>query len=120
MLHYAGLDIHKAPRSLSKPEERLSPRARHVVLMAQPFRAYAKDLLEIQNHPTPSDYPPGTMRDQPYDVTGWTAPLQMGVESALVEEPIDDAFEAKLIKAFEYRASRWALSRRPARVDSAS
>ena len=93
VLHYAGLDIHKTSESFEAGGETFSAGS-HVVLMAQPFRAYAKDLLEIQNHPTPSDYPPGTMRDQPYDVTGWTAPLQMGVEA----ESIDDAFEAKLIK----------------------
>ena len=97
VLHYAGLDIHQASESFEAGGETF-PAGSHVVLMAQPFRAYAKDLLEIQNHPTPSDYPAGTMRDQPYDVTGWTAPLQMGVKSALIEEPIDDAFESKLTK----------------------
>ena len=93
VLHYAGLDIHQASESFEAEGETFAAGS-HVVLMAQPFRAYAKDLLEIQKHPTPSDYPAGTMRDQPYDVTGWTAPLQMGVKST----SIDDMFESKLTK----------------------
>ena len=61
VLHYAGLDIHQASESFEAEGETFAAGS-HVVLMAQPFRAYAKDLLEIQKHPTPSDYPTGTMR----------------------------------------------------------
>jgi ribosomal protein S18 acetylase RimI-like enzyme len=49
-----------------------------IVPMAQPFRAHAKDLLEIQHYPKRSMWPGGPP-EQPYDVTGWTLPLQMGV-----------------------------------------
>ena len=49
-----------------------------IVPMAQPFRAHAKDLLEIQHYPKRLLYPGGPP-EQPYDVTGWTLPLQMGV-----------------------------------------
>ena len=49
-----------------------------IVPMSQPFRAHAKDLLEIQHYPKRLLWPGGPP-EQPYDVTGWTLPLQMGV-----------------------------------------
>ena len=50
----------------------------YIVSMSQPFRAHAKDLLEVQHYPKRLLYPGGPP-EQPYDVTGWTLPLQMGV-----------------------------------------
>ncbi|HXV64248.1 MAG TPA: M14 metallopeptidase family protein [Vicinamibacteria bacterium] len=88
LLHYAGVEVHRAEEGFEANGRRY-PAGTHLVLMAQPFRAYAKDILEIQTHPDPSKYPAGTMREQPYDVTGWTLPLQMGVEAVRVEEPFD-------------------------------
>jgi hypothetical protein len=53
-----------------------------VILMNQPFAALAKELLEVQHYPD--------MR-QPYDVAGWTLPMQMDVETITVTEPIEPA-----------------------------
>ena len=93
ILDYAGVEVHRATEAFEAGDENY-PAGTHVILMAQPFRAYAKDMLEIQKHPDPKKFPPGTIRDQPYDVTGWTLPLQMGVESVEVKK----SFEAKLAR----------------------
>ena len=51
--------------------------------MVQPFRAHAKDLLEIQRYPRrrpAASAPP----ERPYDIAAWTLPLQMGVNTVAV------------------------------------
>ncbi len=51
-----------------------------VVRRAQPYGNYAKDLLELQQ------YPDGL---PPYDVTGWTLPLLMGVTVIAMNEALE-------------------------------
>jgi len=62
------------------------------VVMSQPFRAYAKSLLEIQRYPA-RKAPGGGAPERPYDVTGWTLPHQMGVRVDRIEQ----AFDAPLL-----------------------
>jgi hypothetical protein len=50
-----------------------------VVRLDQPYRAHAKDLLEIQRFPAVRLSPGGPV-ERPYDVAGWTLSLQMGVK----------------------------------------
>lgn len=59
-----------------------------VVLMAQPFRAYAKTLLERQLYPV-RRLAPGAPAERPYDAAGWTLPYQMGVEVLTMDAPFD-------------------------------
>jgi hypothetical protein len=66
---------------------RTYPAGSLVVPMAQPFRAHAKDLLEVQHYTPVNDRPP-------YDVAGWTLPLTMGVRAEVVDAP----FAANLVK----------------------
>ena len=62
-----------------------------VVLMAQPNRGYAKDLLEPQHHPNRTNGAGGPPK-RPYDMAGWTLSYQMGVRA----DPIEAPFDAKL------------------------
>jgi hypothetical protein len=54
------------------------PAGTFVIPMAQVFRNWIKDILEPQVYP--SDV-------RPYDVTGWSLGMQMGVETVFVDEP---------------------------------
>src|SRR5215217_4342507 len=55
--------------------------------MAQPYRAHAKDLLEPQRFPKLEKWPGGPT-ERPYDVAGWTLPLQLGVKVVPVDTPV--------------------------------
>jgi len=59
----------------------------YVVRMNQPYRAHAKDLLEVQRFPRMEQYPGGPP-ERPYDVAGWTLPLQMGVTAVQIDQPL--------------------------------
>src|SRR5688572_11399120 len=56
----------------------------YVVRLDQPYRAHALDLLEAQRFPRLEQWPRGPV-ERPYDVAGWTLPLQMGVRVLPVE-----------------------------------
>lgn len=57
----------------------------YILYAAQSFRPYLMDLLEPQHYPTRYQYPGGPP-EPPYDVTGWTLPMQMGVEVDRIDE----------------------------------
>jgi hypothetical protein len=59
----------------------------YVVRLDQPYRAHAKDLLEVQRFPKMEQWPGGPP-ERPYDVAGWTLPLQMGVTVVPIDQPL--------------------------------
>ena len=90
ILQHGGVKIHRANANLTVDGVEY-PAGTYVVLMAQPFRAHAKDLLEVQQYPRRIPAP-GAPPERPYDIAGWTLPLQMGVKVVRVV----NAFEADL------------------------
>ncbi len=90
ILQGGGVQIHQANDPFTADGVEY-PAETYVVMMSQPFRAHAKDLLEVQRYPErrPS---PESPPERPYDIAGWTLPLQMGVRTIAVVHP----FEADL------------------------
>ncbi|MBI4878144.1 MAG: peptidase M14 [Planctomycetes bacterium] len=80
-----GVEVHEAAQVFSADGVEY-PAGTRVVLMAQPYRAHAKDLLEQQVYPDLRSGPDGAL-ERPYDVTGWTLPLLMGVDCVEVVHP---------------------------------
>ena len=83
---------------LGLPNRREFPAGSHVILMQQPYGAFAKTLLEIQRYPGSREYPGGPFK-RPFDVTAQTLGIQLGVETYQVMQP----FEVSLSKAEEVK-----------------
>lgn len=81
-----------------------------VVLMAQPYRAYAKTLLERQDYPVRRQYQGGPP-EHPYDVAGWTLPYQMGVKVVRAEQVFELPMLARLERARVPSAQVWSEKR---------
>ncbi len=104
VLHKGGVELHRAQAPFTA--DGLSyPAGTFVVLMAQPYRAFAKDLLEPQKYPDLRQYPDGPPIP-PYDAAGWTLPLQMGVRCVEVQRP----FRAELTRVTKVEPAPGSLS----------
>ena len=86
LLIAGGVEIRRA-RAPFAAGGREYPAGTLVIPLAQPFRAHVKDLVERQVYPARSAYPGGPALP-PYDVTGWTLPLQMGVTVDSIGSPV--------------------------------
>jgi hypothetical protein len=85
VLRLGGVEVSRATAPFRANGREYAAGA-YVVDLAQPFRAHAKDLLEVQRFPRIQPYAGGPV-EPPYDVAGWTLPMQLGV----VAEPVTDA-----------------------------
>ncbi len=88
ILQRGGLEAHEATSAFSVDDKTYE--AGSVIFYgAQSFRPYLIDLMEKQDYPDQYRYPGGPPRP-PYDLAGWTLPMQMGVQV----DRIDTTFEA--------------------------
>jgi hypothetical protein len=87
LLLEGAVELHRAAAPF-EAGGRQWPAGTELVLMAQPFGAYAKTLLERQEYPV-RRLSPGATPERPYDVAGWTLPYQMGVEVDAIAQPFE-------------------------------
>ncbi|RJP37721.1 MAG: peptidase M14 [Phycisphaerales bacterium] len=116
ILHASGIEIHRADEPF-KADGVPYPAGTHVLLASQPYRPHLKDMMERQEYPDRRAYPGGPA-ESPYDVAGWTLPLQMGVRSVAVDAPFDakltllDRIDHPVLKLPPAEgASAWATNR---------
>ncbi len=92
-----GLDVY-ATKAAFKANGVTYPAGSWVIPMDQPFSALAKELFERQHYPDALENGTSKAVDLPYDVTGWTLPLQMGVDVDALLDPLTQDQRAVLEK----------------------
>lgn len=91
-----GVEVHQAKAEFQIGGQQY-PAGSFVLLMNQPYRADVKCLFEAQQYPDRRIYPGGPA-EPPYDVAGWTLPMQMGVGYEQVDSPVDQTTLSSLNK----------------------
>jgi hypothetical protein len=91
-LRRGGVEVRRATADFEADGKRF-PAGSYVVPAGQAFRAHLMDLMEKQEHPDQRRYPGGPP-EPPYDLAGWTLPIQMGVSVQRIEKPFEARSEA--------------------------
>lgn len=73
-----GVEVQRATAAFTVQGTRY-PAGSYVVMTAQAFRPHVLDMFEPQNHPNDFAYRGGPPKP-PYDITGWTPALTMGIQ----------------------------------------
>ena len=100
-----GIEIHRAIEPF-RADGNPYPAGTDMVLLAQPYRAYVKTLLERQSYPA-RRLPPNGPSERPYDVAGWTLPQQMGVDVRTIERTFEPPATSRLTSAAVAAARVW-------------
>lgn len=86
ILRRGGVEIRRALQSFSLQGQRYNA-GTYVIVLRQPYAAFAKTLLEAQHYPDRRQYPGGPP-ERPYDVTAHTLPLLMGLSAVLANDSL--------------------------------
>ena len=85
ILRDTGIEVGRAVEPLTVGGATL-PAGSYVLSAAQPYRAHLKDMMERQVYP--NRLTANGRAEPPYDVAGWTLPLQMGVRVVEASTPV--------------------------------
>lgn len=83
-LQFNGIKIFRTESAFSYRGKDY-PEQTFIIPLTQPCRPCIRDLMEPQHYPNLKEYPQGPPK-RPYDFTGWTLPLLMGVEVVTMRE----------------------------------
>ncbi|MEM9963759.1 MAG: M14 metallopeptidase family protein [Asticcacaulis sp.] len=93
-----GLEVHQAASDITLGGKTY-PAGSYVMLTDQAYSGLLPELLEVQKYPDiVLSGQGGTPADLPYDATGWTLPMQMGVTSEAIKAPVGTAERAALTR----------------------
>ncbi len=92
IFRHAQVEVRAALGPFTLGRERLYP-GTYVVVLRQPYAAFAKALLERQAYPDLREYPGGPPR-RPYDVTAHTLPLLLGIRVLAAADSLPVALSA--------------------------
>ncbi|WZO96842.1 M14 family metallopeptidase [Isosphaeraceae bacterium EP7] len=81
ILRETGIDVLRASKAF-EADGAAFPAGSFILPAAQPYRAHLKDMMERQIYP--DRFTPNGQAEAPYDVAGWTLPLQMGVRAVSI------------------------------------
>ncbi len=108
ILRDTGIVVHRANEPF-QADGVTYPAGSWILPAGQPYRAHLKDMMERQVYP---DRLNGRGEpERPYDVAGWTLPLQMGVRAVQVDRPF--ALPAETLERIEPPKGRIEGSEHP-------
>jgi len=87
-LRTGGVEVARARTNFDADGTKFAP-GTFVIPMDQVFARYAKDMLERQYYPEVRRGPSGPP-EAPYDVSGWSLGMQLGVKTVFAKKPIPD------------------------------
>ncbi len=103
ILHATGIEVRR-PHAPFQAEGSTYPAGTWILPAAQPYRAHLKDMMERQVYP--ARFTSKGEAEPPYDVAGWTLPLQMGVRSVTIAEPFEAEAIAETLDRIELSRGR--------------
>ena len=106
LLLQGGIEIQHAIEPFRADGEEY-PAGADVILLAQPYRAYVKTLLERQDYPLMKRPGSGSPPVGPYDATGWTLPAQMGVDVRTIARPFQPPATSRVTTASITAGTIW-------------
>lgn len=98
VLQATGVEVHQAEDEFSADNVSY-PAGSYILYCSQPYRSHLNDMMERQVYPNRSYYQGGPP-EAPYDMAGWTLPLQMGVRSVSVYQPFESQAHKLDVVAF--------------------
>jgi hypothetical protein len=87
VLRRGGVEVQQASRDFTAGGHSFEAGS-YVAFAGQAFRPFLMDLMEPQEYPDRFEYEGGPPVP-PYDLAGWTLPIQMGVTVERIEEPFE-------------------------------